>query len=55
MPLRGVICQIKGDLKMFKEVLKLPGWADEEICFQCKIRKHEARGHKIPWLGDAER
>ena len=55
LPVRGVICQIKGDWKMFKEVLKLPGWADDEICFQCKIRRHEARGHKIPWLGDAER
>ena len=44
LPIGGVLCQIKGDWKMMKEVLKLPGWQDEEVCFLCNIKKREA-----PW------
>ncbi len=44
LPIGGVLCQIKGDWKMMKEVLKLPGWQDDEVCFLCNIKKDEAMG-----------
>ena len=44
LPLGGVLCQIKADWKCMKEVLKLPGWQDEEICFLCHIRKTQVSG-----------
>ena len=52
LPIGGVLCQIKGDWKMMKEVLKLPGWQDEEVCFLCNIKKREAPcGKKSVELG----
>ena len=50
LPIGGVLCQI--DWKMMKEVLKLPGWADEEVCFFCNINKHEAPGSKA-WSSES--
>ena len=50
LPVRGVLCQIKGDWKMFKEVLKLPGWQDEHICFQCNIRKDQVCIMKLSFI-----
>ena len=44
LPLGGVLCQIKADWKCMKEVLKLPGWQDDEICFLCHIRKTQVSG-----------
>ena len=59
LPIRGVLAQLKGDWKMFKEVLKLPGWNDGAGCCPfCNIRPEQVcnlrgfrKGHPghAPW------
>ena len=42
-PTSAILAQLKGDWKMWKEVMKLPGWNDSQgCCFMCFIKPDEA-------------
>ena len=40
---KGVLAELRGDWAMLKQVLDMPGWQDEFICFRCNIRRTQLR------------
>ena len=36
---KAVLTELRGDWAMLKQVLDMPGWQDEHICFRCNIRR----------------
>ena len=48
---KAVLAELRGDWAMLKQVLDMPGWQDEYICFRCNIRRSQL--HEVamtaPW------
>ena len=38
---KAVLAELRGDWAMLKQVLDMPGWQDEYICFRCNIRRSQ--------------